>query len=174
MKEKIEARQEEWCSTQKTFRARILPRKEGNGLSNKNFVKLNFFLSLENMAKCSMFGCFSKTPNSNPNSPAYNRKYQSEDESTTRCLFEKGIKSNSAENFTEYCRSRQCDNHQSQILQPRHKYYRNSNHHRIVQRRKSIWKLTPIFIGKFLNWYLSKYLCGSSPNAHDRTRKKSC
>ena len=82
------------------------------------------------MAKCTMFGCFWKTPNSDQQSPSYIRKDQSQ-------LFEKGIKSSSVENVTEHIKSQQCDN-ESQILQPRHKYYRNSNHHRIVQRRKSI------------------------------------
>ena len=67
---------------------------------------------------------------SDQTSPAYIRKDQSQ-------LFEKGIKSSSAENVTEYCRRQQCDN-ESQILQPWHKYYQSSNnHHRIVQCRKS-------------------------------------
>ena len=79
------------------------------------------------MAKCTTFlGCFWKTPNSDQESPEYIRKEQSQ-------LLEKGIKSSSADNITEYCY-----NEESQILQPRHKYYRNSNHHRIVQRRQSI------------------------------------
>ena len=77
------------------------------------------------------------TKYSDTNSPAYNRRDQSQDESTTCHLFEKGLKSNSKESVTEYGRSLQSDN-QSQILQPRHKYCRNSNHHRIVKRRKSI------------------------------------
>ena len=76
------------------------------------------------------FCCFWKT--SDQESPPYIRKYQLNSK-----LFEKGLKSGSTEDISEYGRSQQqCDN-ESQI-QPRHKYYRNSNHHRIVQRRKSI------------------------------------
>ena len=67
------------------------------------------------MEKCSMFCCFWKKT---PNSPAYIRKG----------------KSSSVENIMDYGQNLRYDI-QSQILQPRYKYYLNyvGNYHRIIQ-----------------------------------------